>query len=155
MPIEDRIYRLIRLLLYVAKEENTEVTPTKLQKIFFLLEEEEGEQLGLEFIPGFFGPYSPELHVYIYKLIELREIEEEEVTDPLSGKVIARKWHYVLKTEFTPSNDEKEKQIEAFFREWVKKDCSDILNYVYKKYPEYGPFQKVGDLIMAWLKLNR
>ena len=36
MLIEDRIYRLIKLLLHIAKEENTEVTATKLQKIFFL-----------------------------------------------------------------------------------------------------------------------
>jgi hypothetical protein len=34
MLIEDRIYRLIKLLLHIAKEENTEVTATKLQKIF-------------------------------------------------------------------------------------------------------------------------
>nr|WP_246252848.1 hypothetical protein [Acidianus brierleyi] len=34
MAIEDRIYRLIELLLYVAKEESAEVTATKLQKIF-------------------------------------------------------------------------------------------------------------------------
>ena len=49
MLIEDRIYRLIKLLLHVAKEENTEVTATKLQKIFFLLEKEVGIQLGLDF----------------------------------------------------------------------------------------------------------
>jgi len=37
MTTEDRVYRLIKLLLYVAEEEKVEVTATKLQKIFFLL----------------------------------------------------------------------------------------------------------------------
>jgi len=37
MTTEDRIYRLIKLLLYTAKEEKVEVTATKLQKIFLLM----------------------------------------------------------------------------------------------------------------------
>ena len=90
MLIEDRTYRLIRLLLYTAKEENTEVTATKLQKIFFLLEKEKGIQLGLEFKPWFFGPYSSKLQDFIDKVIEIGEVdvEEEEVRDPLSGEII-------------------------------------------------------------------
>jgi uncharacterized protein YwgA len=151
MIIEDIIYRLIKLLLYTAKEENTEVTPTKLQKIFFLLEKEKGVDLGLEFKPWFFGPYSSKLQDFIDKLIEIGEVdvEEEEVRDPLSGEVIAYKRHYVLVGEFTPSDDEKEKEIEAFFREWVKKDRSEILNYVYKKYPEYGKYPMIRDKVLS------
>jgi len=34
MLIEDRIYRLIKLLLHIAKEENTEVTATKFKKMY-------------------------------------------------------------------------------------------------------------------------
>ena len=131
MLIEDRIYRLIKLLLYTAKEENTEVTATKLQKIFFLLEKEKGVELGLEFKPWFFGPYSPKLQDFIDKLIEIGEVdvEEEEVRDPLSGEVIAYKRNYVLKTELTP--EEEEEEIGTFFREWVRKSRTEILNYVY------------------------
>jgi len=154
MIIEDIIYRLIKLLLYTAKEENTEVTPTKLQKIFFLLKEEKGVDLGLEFKPWFFGPYSSKLQDLIDILIEIGEVdvEEEEVRDPLSGEVIAYKRHYVLVGEFTPSNDEKEKEIEAFFREWVRKSRSEILNYVYKKYPEYGKYPMIRDKVLSKLK---
>jgi uncharacterized protein YwgA len=150
MTIEDRVYRLIKLLLYTAKEENTTVTATKLQKIFFLLEKEKGIQLGLEFKPWFFGPYSEKLQEFIDALIELEEVdvEEEPVTDPLSGEVIAYKRYYVLKGEFTPSEEDKE--IEAFFREWVKKDRSEILNYVYKKYPEYGKYTMIRDKVLSW-----
>ncbi len=63
MLIEDRIYHLIKLLLYTAKEENAKVCATKLQKVFFLLEKETGKDLGLEFKPWFFGPYSEKLDI--------------------------------------------------------------------------------------------
>jgi uncharacterized protein YwgA len=141
MLVEDRIYRLIKLLLYTAKEENTEVTPTKLQKIFFLLEKEKGIQLGLDFKSWFFGPYSSKLQDHIGKLIELGEVdveEKEEVRDPLSGAIIGYIRNYVLKDEFKP--EEEEKEIEAFFKEWVRKSKDEILNYIYKKYSEYAKY---------------
>jgi len=115
MLIEDRIYRLIKLLLYTAKEENAEVTATKLQKIFFLLQKEKGVELGLDFKPWFFVPYSLKLQDYIDKLIELGEVnvEEDEVRDPLSGEIIAYRRNYVLNSKLKP----EEKEIEMFFRE--------------------------------------
>jgi uncharacterized protein YwgA len=144
MTTEDRVYRLIKLLLYTAREENAEVTPTKLQKIFFLLEKEKGVQLGLKFEPFIFGPYSEKLTDYLDKLIELGEVEEiekEEVRDPLSDAVVGYIRNYVLNTEFKPEEDEKE--VETFFREWVRKSKDEIMNYVYKKYHEYFGFPKV------------
>lgn len=152
MLIDDRIYRLIKLLLYIAKEENTEVTATKLQKIFFLLEKEKGVQLGLDFKPWFFGPYSSKLQDYIDKLIELGEVdvEEEEVRDPLSGEIIGYKRNYVLKVDLRP--EEEEKEIKMFFREWVKKSRTEILNYVYKKYPEYAKYSMIRDKVLSRLK---
>jgi len=152
MLIEDRIYRSIKLLLYTAKEENTEVTATKLQKIFFLLEKEKGIQLGLDFKPWFFGPYSSKLQDYIDKLIESGEVdvEEEEVRDPLIGEIIGYKRSYVLKSELKP--EEEEKEIEMFFREWVRKSRTEILNYVYKKYPEYGKYSIIRDKVLSRLQ---
>ena len=149
MLIEDRIYRLIKLLLYAAKEENAKVTPTKLQKIFFLLEKKKGIQLGLDFKPWFFGPYSSKLQDYIDKLIELGEVdvEEEEVRDPLSGEIIGYKRNYVC--ELKP--EEEEKEIEMFFREWVRKSRTEILNYVYKKYPEYANIM-ITDKVLSRLQ---
>ena len=153
MLIEDRIYRLIKLLLYTAKEENTEVTPTKLQKIFFLLEKEKGIQLGLDFKPWFFGAYSSKLQDYVHKLIESGEAdveEKEEVRDPLSGAIIGYIRNYVLKSELKP--EEEEKEIETFFREWVRKSRSEILNYVYKKYPEYAKYSIIRDKVLSRLQ---
>jgi len=152
MLIEDRIYRLIKLLLYTAKEENTEVTATKLQKIFFLFEKEKGIQLGLDFKPWFFGPYSSKLQDYIDKLIESGEVdvEEEEVRDPLIREIIGYKRSYVLKSELKP--EEEEKEIEMFFREWVRKSRTEILNYVYKKYPEYAKYSIIRDKVLSRLQ---
>jgi len=153
MLIEDRIYRLIKLLLYTAKEENTDVTPTKLQKIFFLLEKEKGIQLGLDFKPWFFGAYSSKLQDYVHKLIESGEVdveEKEEVRDPLSGAIIGYIRNYVLKSELKP--EEEEKEIETFFREWVRKSRSEILNYVYKKYPEYAKYSIIRDKVLSRLQ---
>jgi len=152
MTTDDKIYRLIKLLLYTAKEEKVEVTPTKLQKIFFLLEKEKGVQLGLDFKPWFFGPYSSKLQDYIDKLIELGEVdveEEEEVKDPLSGAIIGYVRNYVLKDEFKP--EEQDREIEAFFREWVRKSKDEILNYVYRKYPEYGKYSMIRDKVLGRL----
>jgi uncharacterized protein YwgA len=69
--IDDKVYHFIKLLLYIAKLNNVEVTATKIQKIFFLLEKEKGINLGLNFRPWFFGPYSKKLQDYLDKLIEM------------------------------------------------------------------------------------
>ncbi len=64
--------------------------------------------------------------------------EGEEVRDPLSEAIIGYIRKYVLNSEFKP--EEEEKEIETFFREWVRKSKDEILNYVYKKYPEYWDY---------------
>lgn len=142
-------FRLIKLLLYVAKRENADVDATKLQKIFFLLEKEKGVELGLNFEPWFFGPYSELLQDYIDKLIELGEVDviEHEVKDPFTELVITYNSTYVLKGEFKP--EEKDVGIMEFFKEWVRKSRSEILKYVYEKYPEYGKYSLIRDKILG------
>ncbi|CAJ31582.1 hypothetical protein AFV6_gp28 [Betalipothrixvirus pozzuoliense] len=134
--MDDRVYYLIKLLLYVAKQEKARVTPTKLQKIFFLLEKEKGIDLGLDFKPFIFGPSSDLLQDYVNKLVEMGEIEEKArgVRDVFTGFVIAYRRRYILKSEFTPN--ESDEEIMKFFKKWVRKSTDKILKYVYKKYPE-------------------
>ncbi len=84
---------------------------------------------------------------YVDKLIESREVdikEEKEVRDPLSGAIIGYIRNYVLNSDFKP--EEEEKEVEAFFREWVRKSREEILNYVYMNYREYFgyPNKKFG-----------
>lgn len=148
---DERLTSLIKLLLYVARQENVEVTATKLQKIFFLLEKEKGVDLGLDFKPWFFGPYSEALQSHIDKLVEAGVIDviEEDVRDPFTEQVVGQKRAYVLKGEFNPSNEDKD--VEEFFRKWVVRSRSEILNYVYSRYPEYGKYSLIRDKILGRL----
>jgi hypothetical protein len=149
--IDDKIYHFIKLLLYIAKLNNVEVTATKLQKIFFLLEKEKGINLGLNFRPWFFGPYSEKLQDYLDKLIEMGNVnvEEEEIRDVLTQKVVGYKRIYILKDEnFMPSNED---EVIEFFKEWVKKGRHEILTYVYEKYPEYSKYSLIRDKILGAL----
>jgi len=150
---DDKVYHFIKLLLYTARKENAEVTPTKFQKIFFLLEKEKGIDLGLDYEPWLFGAYSSKLQDYMNKLIELGEVEvqeEGEVRDPISGEVIAIKRNYVLNTEFEPTEEDKE--IKTFFTEWVKKSKNEIMNYAYRKYPEYFEYSRIRENVLSKLR---
>jgi len=152
MASDDRVYHLIKLLLYVAKKENVEVTPTKFQKIFFLLEKERGVNLGLDFEPWLFGAYSSKLQDYLDKLIEFGEVElqEEEVRDPLSEEVIGYRTYYVLNCGFEPVKGDE--GFELFFREWVRKSKDEIMNYAYRKYPEYFEYERIRERVLGKLK---
>lgn len=149
MATEDKVYHLIKLLLYVAKEEGTEVTATKLQKTFFLLEKEGGINLNLGFKPWFFGPYSSLLQDYVDRLIEKGDVsvEEREVKDVLSGQVVGYKRVYVLSSDFNAGQDDE--SVKEFFRKWVKMSRGEILNYVYRKYPEYARYSLIRDKILG------
>jgi hypothetical protein len=160
MVDKEKVARLIKLLLYIAEKENAEVTPTKLQKIFFLLRMEVGVDLGLDFEPGALGVFSEGLSEIRDELIEKGEIKEvvkRAVRDPVSGLVVGYEKYYVLNSEFEPGDDDKE--ITEFFRKWVKKSRSEILNYVYKKYPEYNSYsaykERVGKLFSEVEKLRK
>lgn len=135
--MDDRVSYLIKLLLYVTRQEKARVTPTKLQAIFFLLEKEKGVNLGLNFKSCIFGPTSKLLEEHIEKLAKAGEIEEisKRKRDIFTGHIIKYKRRYVLKSEFTP--DESDVEIQKFFKKWVRKSTEKILKYIYKKYPQY------------------
>ena len=140
-----RVYDYILGLLYVAKEEKAEVTATKLQKIFFLLEKEKDVKLDLDFKPYLFGPYSEKLQSALYDLVDkgLVKINYEGVKN-LAGVVIGQKESYELAKEIKIDVDS---DILAFFRQWVKKSRNEILKYVYEKYPEYSEYSIIKDKI--------
>ncbi|AAY79907.1 conjugal transfer protein [Sulfolobus acidocaldarius] len=144
----DTVDNYILALLKVAKEENAEVTATKLQKIFFLLEKEGGVNLGLNFEPWLFGPYSKLLQDRINSLIELGmvDVEEEEVKDVISGLTIGIKRKYVLANDVKVDNVRNE--IIQFFKEWVSKPRQEILTYVYRRYPDYTRYSVIRDKVI-------
>ncbi|WP_062094603.1 hypothetical protein [Sulfolobus acidocaldarius] len=135
-------------LLKVAKEENAEVTATKLQKIFFLLEKEGGVDLGLGFEPFYFGPYSEYLQNKINKLIDagIVSVEEDPVEDMITGFVVGVRRKYVLAKDMEIKGVDK--KVLDFFREWVRKSRSEILKYVYYRYPEYTSYSIIRDKIL-------
>jgi uncharacterized protein YwgA len=150
MVDENKACHYVKLLLYTAKKNNVKVTATMYQKIIYLLSKEKELNLDLDFMPSFFGVHSFKLQECVEKLIELGEIkviEEDEVRDPISGLVIAIKRYYVLNTDFKPNEDDKE--FEEFFSKWLTKSRSEILKYVYEKYPEDNKYIYVRDRILS------
>jgi hypothetical protein len=145
----DKIYHTIKVLLYTAKELGIKVPMSVIQKLIFLLQKEKGYDLGLEFKPFFFHAFSEELQDYVYALVELGEVDFDEVPvrDPLSGAIVAYPKYFYLKAEFTPSDDDKE--IIEFFKEWLKKGRTELMKYVYKKYPEYGKYDLIRDKVIV------
>jgi uncharacterized protein YwgA len=147
---EGDICYYFKLLLYVAKEMNAKVTPMKYQKIFYLLMKEMGIDLGLDYRPSFFGVHSWKLQSCVEKLVEIgevKEVEDEVVRDPISGLIIAITHQYVLNTSFKPSENDKE--IMKFFEEWVTKSRSEILKYVYEKYPKDNRYRYIRDQVLG------
>lgn len=132
-------------LLRVAKEENAEVTATKIQKIFFLLEKELNANLNLDFVPYLFGPYSQKLQEEVNKLLNEGKIKasDEKIYDPVTKVEVG-----VIHRYYTDLDVKVDKKVEEFFGEWVKKSRKEILSYVYKKYPEYTKYSLIRDKVL-------
>ncbi len=143
----DIIDNYILALLKVAKEVNAEITATKLQKIFFLLEKEGGVDLGLGFQPYLFGPFSLKLSEALDRLIWEGKVKvnREVVKDPFFNFVVGHKESYELNCEV-----EVPKDVEDFFRKWVGKTRQEILSYVYRKYPEYAEYSIIRDKVIKY-----
>lgn len=136
-------------LLRIAKEEKAEVTETKIQKIFFLLEKELKINLNLEFVPYLFGPYSWKLRKEVEKVIKEEKIkaDEEKLFDPITNIELGAIHKY-----YTDSDVTVDKKVEEFFREWVKKSRKEILSYVYKNYPEYINHTLIRDKVAEFMR---
>jgi hypothetical protein len=147
---ESDVCYYFKLLLYIAKEINAKVTPMKYQKIFYLLLKKKGIDLGLDYEPFFFGVHSWKLQSCVEKLVklgEVREVVDEVVRDPISGLVVGIVRRYELNTDFKPL--EKDKEVIEFFKEWVVKSRSEILKYVYEKYPEDNRYVYIRDKVLG------
>ena len=137
------VYDYILALLHVAKVEKAEVTATKLQKIFFIMEKEKSVNLGLNFKPYLFGPYSEKLQNSLYELVDkgLVKINYDDVKN-LAGTTVGYKESYELEKDIKIDVSE---EVLSFFRQWVKKNRNEILEYVYGKYPEYIEYSLIKD----------
>nr|WP_016731451.1 conjugal transfer protein [Sulfolobus islandicus] len=134
-------------ILKIAKELNIQVTATRIQKTVFLVEKELKLDLGYNFIPFYFGPFSKELQDDIYKLSELGyvKIREEPVEDLISGVIVGFKKIYEINVTFDLSS--LDKNFVDFVTEKLKMPLNSLLKYVYMKYPEYTVNSLIRDKI--------
>jgi len=145
--------RLLLLLLKTATKKKVSLSIAQIQKIMFLLVKEKGIDIGLEFKPFIFGPFSEELQNMVYDLVEegFATFTEKKVRDPLSGEIIARPKYYRLKrgVKVEPTDDEKE--IVEFFQYWAEKPQNELLKYVHEKFPEYSKYELVRKHLLSIL----
>ncbi len=134
MSVEDYILAFLE----VAKEEKAEIDTVRLQKIFFLLENEEHVFMGIESEPDIFGPFSRKLQDVVKELVNEGKVKvgTYDVSEPLTGIVMGQRKIYYVDYADTSSISIDNKVID-FFRKWVKKSIWGILGYIYWKYPEY------------------
>jgi len=90
-----------------------------------------------------FGPYSEKLQNSLYELVDkgLVKINYDDVKN-LAGTTVGYKESYELKKDIKIDVSE---EVLSFFRQWVKKNRNEILEYVYGKYPEYIEYSLIKD----------
>jgi uncharacterized protein YwgA len=136
-------------ILKIAKDLGVSVSATKLQKLVFLIEKELNFNLGYEFIPYYFGPFSKELQDDVYRLKNLGyvEVKEEAVEDFVSGAIIGFKKVYKISDKVTFDFSSLDKNFVEFVVTHLKIPLDDLLKYVYVKYPEYTVNSVIKDRI--------
>jgi len=140
------VHKYILELLYIARQKNIKIPVIKLQKIFFLLEKEGKVDLGLDFKPDTFGPFSEKLQDAVYELIDagLVRISFETIKND-KGEAIG------YREIFSLSDDVKEvcldKELVRFFERWLYLDKDELQKYVERKYPEYTAQKTVKLLV--------
>jgi uncharacterized protein YwgA len=93
---------------------------TRLQKMIFLLKEENGIPFDFEFRPYFYGPYSEQLSDFVHLLNALNLVEEE--TEYLGTGIV--RYNYIL--------TEKGKEYYMMFKEKAEKESEDVIEKLEK-----------------------
>jgi len=75
-------------------------------------------------------------------------IPYSEIERLLSGGGSVKQVAIYARVSSNTQKDDLERQLNAL-REWVRKSRSEILNYVYKKYPEYGKYTMIRDKVLS------
>ncbi|BCU70018.1 conjugal transfer protein [Stygiolobus caldivivus] len=132
-------------ILRLAKDLNVEVTATRFQKTFFLVQKELGRDLGYKFIPYYFGPFSKELQDDVYKLERqgFVNVEKVAVEDLVTGALVGFKKAYKV-TDKAPVV-ELDEELKSFVTEKLRMPLNDLLRYVYVKYQEYTALSLIKD----------
>jgi uncharacterized protein YwgA len=129
-------------VLFFLNEAKKVKGKTKLQKMFFLLNEEEKICTGHDFAKYTYGPYSSELSNDLDALKQLELIGIEKSMFATNSDFVGKQFEYKLtkngedlitqqEKDFTTQEKQKIKKI---ILEWNNKELPEIINYVYGKY---------------------
>jgi len=124
-------------ILKIAEDLGVSVSAMKLQKLVFLIENELNFDLGYKFIPYYFGPFSKKLQDDIYQLRNLGYVEVKDLTERT----------YKLSDKVTFDFSFLDKNFVEFVIAHLKIPFSDLLKYIYVKYPEYTITSIIKDRI--------
>jgi uncharacterized protein YwgA len=116
---------------------------TRLQKLLFLLKREQGMETSYKFTPYMFGPHSPDVLDDTIDLEMTGYINiQKEVSEPmLAGDcVISRKYQLTpegtkaAKEVYEKLSDEYKRALSSL-KQFNEMKLTELLNYVYTKYP--------------------
>lgn len=134
---------------------------TRLHKIIFLAKEEGGVDIDAEFIPYYYGPWSPDVQRAINLLVEKRLVEVMESSNLHGGGsppkiyVLTHDGRVMLK-EILNNVDRKELlKLKIIVSRYGFMPITYLLAYIYSKYPEYSKLSIIRDKVEEWKKFYR
>lgn len=129
------------IILIVFHFMDTIYGKTFIQKFFFLLQNELLPNLGFDFIPYHYGPYSEQLKDIITILKEKKLVSESmELTNTLnfcSTFKLSNSGKEYIKQKLKTINPELVSDINSFVSKFEEMTPSEILRYVYEHYPTW------------------
>ncbi|ELY99458.1 type II toxin-antitoxin system antitoxin SocA domain-containing protein [Natrialba asiatica] len=169
MPKIDQINNkkdLAFLLFHYADEVEGK---TELQKLIFLLQEETEfkeryPDLEFEFTAYKYGPFSERVFDELEFLLSIGAIEaidpEEEVdfirdetdpSDPYAGKrfVVTEKGEKIMNGVNAALDDDLQVEFEEVIDQYTDLSLQELLEYVYKQYPEYTTESEIKEKILG------
>jgi len=138
-------------LLDVARNKNVEIYDDQIHWIFFLLENEKKINLGLNFMPDYYGPSSPDLTRVLVNLIEegVVKINFKKLNYmSFEHLVLGRLHSYELNGNYSVNVSN---EIKRFFEEQISKNTKEILKDFSNKYKQY---MKILEVIEKLSKKN-
>ncbi len=134
---------------------------TRLHKIIFLAKEEGGIDIDAEFIPYYYGPWSPDIQRAINSLVErhLVNVLEPSIAQgsesPPKIYVLTQDGRRMLK-EVLDNIDRKELlKLKIIVSRYGFMPITYLLSYIYSKYPEYTKLSIIRDKVEEWRRFYR
>jgi len=151
MNVRDLVLLIIGLL---GKVRGT----TRLHKIAFLAVKEGGIDVNAEFIPHFYGPWSPDIQKALNELVEARiinvTIDETGIQDESPPKIysLTENGKKILKVTLARMSREELLRLKFIMRRYGFMPLTYLLTYIYTRYPEYTKVSIIRDKINEWRK---